>query len=524
MKKICRTSATLLLLLCGGNQLQAQTHYGLGAGEKGLNHSFFGFHAGKVNTAQDNTFIGYLSGTSNGVGLANTFVGARSGALNIKGEKNTFIGMQAGMKNTAGNSNVFVGMEAGLNNLSGWANTYLGATAGHANVAGVNNTLIGFESGFSNAANNNTFLGHQSGYSNENGANNTFIGISAGFKNKAGAYNTFAGSNAGFSNAGGSENAFFGNSAGKENIGGNNNAYFGNWAGSNLKSGSNNTFLGYAAGGNDNLINATAVGALAKVTQSNSLVLGNNANVGIGVSSPTYQLHLSTSSAAKIGSSTWGVISDKRLKKDISEFTDGLQALKQINPVWFSYNGQAGIRETRKFVGVIAQEMQKVAPYTVGTFTYKDSLGNKTEYLDYDANAVTYIVINALKEQQAMIEQKNSEIQELSARLEKLEKLLSAAPVDFNKNTEANGVMLEQNAPNGFSQNTSIKYFIPKSVQKAVIDIYTVDGVKVESHSIAERGAGELKVSATKFQNGVLIYDLITDGKNAGAKKMIVSK
>ncbi len=57
--------------------------------------------------------------------------------------------------------------------------------------------------------------------------------------------------------------------------------------------GSQNTALGYNANvASSGLTNATAIGANATVSQSNSLVLGNAANVGIGTSSPLVNLHL----------------------------------------------------------------------------------------------------------------------------------------------------------------------------------------------------------------------------------------
>ena len=55
--------------------------------------------------------------------------------------------------------------------------------------------------------------------------------------------------------------------------------------------GSNNTAIGFNASvGSNNLTNATAIGANTTVNVSNAVVIGNNANVGIGVSSPTEKL------------------------------------------------------------------------------------------------------------------------------------------------------------------------------------------------------------------------------------------
>ena len=57
--------------------------------------------------------------------------------------------------------------------------------------------------------------------------------------------------------------------------------------------GTKNTTLGYKANvSSGDLTNATAIGADATVGQSNSLVLGKNANVGIGTSLPSAKLHV----------------------------------------------------------------------------------------------------------------------------------------------------------------------------------------------------------------------------------------
>ena len=49
------------------------------------------------------------------------------------------------------------------------------------------------------------------------------------------------------------------------------------------------------------MTNATAIGARARVSQSNSVILGNNANVGIGNSAPTAKLHLNSGAANQSG-------------------------------------------------------------------------------------------------------------------------------------------------------------------------------------------------------------------------------
>src|SRR6185295_491982 len=133
---------------------------------------------------------------------------------------------------------------------------------------------------------------------------------------------------------------------------------------------------------------------------------------------PSYQLHLSTNSAAKPLSSTWTIASDQRLKKDVTDFTDGLQVIQQIHPVWFSYTGEAGMPAGERGVGTIAQELQKVAPYMVNEWTYTDEAsGKETNYLDVDYHALFFMFINAFKEQQQLIQELQSELKAIKIQI-----------------------------------------------------------------------------------------------------------
>jgi trimeric autotransporter adhesin len=71
------------------------------------------------------------------------------------------------------------------------------------------------------------------------------------------------------------------------------NSFYGYHAGNANSTGSNNSAFGSGADViSGALTNATAIGANAIVSASNSLILGNNANVGIGISAPTEKLHV----------------------------------------------------------------------------------------------------------------------------------------------------------------------------------------------------------------------------------------
>jgi len=175
-----------------------------------------------------------------------------------------------------GGDNFFAGVNAGTFNTSGVHNAFFGPAAGRDNTVGYENSFFGFAAGLSNTA----------------GVFNSFFGSAAGISNSTGGTNAFFGANAGRTNSTGGGNAFFGHAAGRANTTGSLNSFVGDNAGASNTTGSNNTFIGAFSDGAAGIANATAIGANAKATQSNSMVLGNNANVGIGTSAPQAKLHV----------------------------------------------------------------------------------------------------------------------------------------------------------------------------------------------------------------------------------------
>jgi hypothetical protein len=152
------------------------------------------------------------------------------------------------------------------------------------------------------------------------------------------------------------------------------------------------------------------------------MTMDGNGQIGMGTNVPAYQLQLSTNSAAKPTSSSWTVASDQRLKTDVIQFTDGMNIIDQINPVWFTYNGKAGM-PIETGVGTIAQELEKIAPYMVNSWTYENiETQQKEEYLGVDYGAMDFVLINAIKEQQTEIDTLKNEILELKSMLLELSK------------------------------------------------------------------------------------------------------
>ncbi|MFT4681998.1 MAG: hypothetical protein ACI9YU_001851, partial [Flavobacteriales bacterium] len=158
----------------------------------------------------------------------------------------------------------------------GVGNTFIGDLAGNSISTGYNNAFIGYKSGLNNTSgHSNAFIGFKAGENNSSGFSNAFIGQQAGKANTIGKTNVMIGRRAGFANTEGDDNVFIGHLSGLGNV-----------------NGSSNTYLGSGADGAGALVNATALGAGATVTQDSSIVLGNSAKVGIGTSSPQYELDI----------------------------------------------------------------------------------------------------------------------------------------------------------------------------------------------------------------------------------------
>jgi hypothetical protein len=142
--------------------------------------------------------------------------------------------------------------------------------------------------------NNNVFVGYQSGNANIDGYNNTSVGSRSMLANDTGHHNTAMGRDAMRNNTSGANNTAIGDRVFENNSAGTDNTAFGKSALTTNTIGNSNTAIGaYANVSVVNPTNATAIGANAVVSLSNSVVLGNNANVGIGTSAPLSLLHVS---------------------------------------------------------------------------------------------------------------------------------------------------------------------------------------------------------------------------------------
>lgn len=117
-----------------------------------------------------------------------------------------------------------------------------------------------------------------------------------------------------------------------------------------------------------------------------------NGNVGIGTIAPSYQLELSTDSAGKPGSTTWTIASDERLKDIRGSYVRGLAALRNLQPIYFSYARDNALKlpSENEYVGLSAQAVAAAIPEAVS----QDSRG----FLKLSLDPVIHALLNAVNE------------------------------------------------------------------------------------------------------------------------------
>lgn len=136
--------------------------------------------------------------------------------------------------------------------------------------------------------------------------------------------------------------------------------------------------------------------------------------VGIGTATPTATL--SVNGDANNITGVWGVFSDDRIKTVDENFIDGLSTVMKIRPVKFHYNADAPFKADEAQVGIVAQEMEAIAPYMIS----KVKAGAYNDLRKYNAQALPYMLVNAVQELKQELDAVKAENEKLKAGLSNL--------------------------------------------------------------------------------------------------------
>ena len=435
----------------------------------GTDNTFIGINSGNFTmSGYDNTALGIGSLFSNTSGNYNTANGFNALYLNTTGYSNTAIGTIALYSNTTGYDNTANGLRALYSNTTGYENTANGSNALMLNTTGVYNTSFGYQSLYNNTEGDvNTANGHKSLYSNTTGGGNTAIGGSTLRSNTTGNDNTAIGFVALYYNTTGKENTANGyqslyyNTIGFSNTAngcgallfnttGGNNTAIGSFALHHNSTQSENTAVGNSAGDNytfsqgiflgsyaypnaDSYSNIMGLGYNSRPTASNQVRIGNSAVTSIG------------------GYAGWTNLSDARYKTSVQENVRGLDFILKLRPITYKLDVNklaADLGEDRRrdengnikigtltedikarneksqivYTGFIAQEVEKVAKEIGFDFSGIDSPKNENDF--YGLRYAEFVVplVKAVQEQQSQIHNQEKIIEELTRRIEQLER------------------------------------------------------------------------------------------------------
>ncbi len=274
------------------------------------------------------------------------------------------------------------------------------------------NTFAGIVAGAQNTGFHNSFFGDLAGVVNTSGRDNTFFGYSAGSSNVLQPGNSYFGSIAGRDSTG-NANSFFGASAGVTSTTGGSNTFIGVQTGETNRSGFANTLLGINSDvGANNLDHATAIGAEAVVSSSNTIALGRSDGSDtvivpgklevdtMGVSG-VVQLCLNGSSRLSFCSSSL------RYKTAVQPFPGGLKIIQRLRPIAFTWKDGR-----QRDLGLGAEEVERVEPLL--TFRNKEGEIEGVKY-----NQLSAVLVNAIKEQQQQIHNLQNQIIRLRSQVER---------------------------------------------------------------------------------------------------------
>jgi hypothetical protein len=132
------------------------------------------------------------------------------------------------------------------------------------------------------------------------------------------------------------------------------------------------------------------------------------------MSCPNGNFLLQNNSAFKPGGGAWAVLSDERIKTVTGEYETGLDVVLRLRPVTYTYKGndelhQHAAQSGQKFVGFVAQELERIVPTMVSKHEGVIDGKKVTDLRSIDTTELIYALVNSVKQLKA-------EIEELKAR------------------------------------------------------------------------------------------------------------
>ena len=198
--------------------------------------------------------------------------------------------------------------------------------------------------------------------------------------------------------------------------------------------------------------------------------------------------------------------SDERFKKDIRPIDNAMNIINKIEGKTYSWKKdefkEQNFTDARQ-IGFIAQELEKVIPEVVIT--------NNDGYKSVNYSMIIPILVQGIKEQQKQIDA----LQTSQSK--------NGNSTDINNlSSNMDGLRLDQNVPNPFSDETVINYSLPQQIKNASLLVYDLSGTQVTSLPL-EITASSVTITSEKLSPGIYIYSVMADGKIIASKRMVIT-
>lgn len=167
--------------------------------------------------------------------------------------------------------------------------------------------------------------------------------------------------------------------------------------------------------------------------------------------------------------------------------------------------------------GLATDQLKAVYPELV----YEDTNGNVSiNYIE-----MIPLLVQAINEIKTENNHLKTALSELLGEGLYQAKTRKSAEMTTSINTADDAILsLSQNKPNPFSSSTSIEVSVPEYVKTAALFIFDMNGKQIKCIDITERGTSCIPVTSDGLAEGMYLYSLVTDGKVAGTKKMVLVK
>ncbi|MBK9800277.1 MAG: tail fiber domain-containing protein [Bacteroidetes bacterium] len=267
---------------------------------------------------------------------------------------------------------------------------------------------------------------------------------------------------------------------------------------------------------------------------------GGGFHSGIGIGGPPVATGMSGGGCYDIALTVFGsgitstgslwIASDRKFKNNIKTLENPLVNILKLRGVSYNYNNEKYPEmkfSNAKTFGFIAQELQDIFPELV--------FKTNEDFLAVNYEGLIPVLTEAIKEQQAQIEAKDSKVEkleqhvsELESKLNRIEEMLAKTNQLEKSSSTDNGISagepsLKQNSPNPFNQETVIHYFLPQNCANSILKIVDMEGTEINTFAL-HTGNGEQRISANSLKPGNYSYQLVCGDKIIDSKKMTITK